>query len=99
MADNYTQLEQLRQRANDAVANAYVKTADAKAKFTEIKLEVSDIAGMYTQWTLDVDALLAANPNDSAVKALHASKDRIVTEFGIVQAQAEALETAVSQVE
>lgn len=98
MAYSYAQLEDLRVRVNQRLAAQQTELTTAKGQFTAIKNTLTGMGTEYGPWATEVEALATANPNDNAVKALKAAKDRIVAEFGSTQTKAAALETAVNAV-
>lgn len=101
MAYSYAQLEDIRVRVNRDLAAQQTQLEASKSQFTTIKNRLTSMESQYGGaggWVDQIDALASSNPNDEAVQALKAAKDRLVSEFGITKTEAEALETAVNQV-
>lgn len=77
----------------------HVNSKDAAiAQFTTIKAALTNMQSQYAGWASEVNAYLAANPNDAAAEALKAEKDIYVAEFAALKTLVTSLETAVAGV-
>ena len=96
MAYSYTQLQEIKTRIIQQLAQQQNAVDAAKAQFTVIKTTLTDMQSTYGGWATEVNTLATANPNDDAIKALKAERDLLVNEFATTKTRATAIETAVT---
>lgn len=97
MAYTYAQLRTISQRVLTELARNQDQLDSAKAQFSAVETSLNQMGTQYAEWATQVDALASANPNDEAVKALKADKDRMVSEFNGSRTRAAALKNAVAE--
>lgn len=98
MAYTYAQLRTISQRVLTELARNQDGLDAAASQFTSIEASLNQMGVTYSAWASQVDALATASPNDEAVTALKADKDRLVSEFNASKTRATALKTAVDGV-
>lgn len=92
----YTQLTDVADRVRRELATHQNNLEAAKAAFASVSSGLTSMGTSYGTWASEVNALATANPNDAAVQALKADKDRMVTEFNSTKTRADALTSAVN---
>ena len=91
----YAQLRVISQRVLQQLAQNQDQLDSAVAQFASVEAALTAMGTSYSEWATQVNDLATANPNDEAVVALKADKDRMVAEFNASKTRATALKTAV----
>jgi len=94
----YTQLQELKTRIIQQLANEQNKLTASKAAFTASKDTLTSMQSLYGDWATQVNAYQAANRDNPAAEALKAERDILVSEFASTRTEAVALETAVTEI-
>lgn len=96
MTMSFTQLQDVKNRIVRDLAAQQQQLETARGAFTAIKNAMTQLENTYGGWAAEVNTLATANPNDAAVQALKAERDRYVAEFNSTKAKAAELETAIA---
>jgi hypothetical protein len=81
-----------------SIQNSRQKLTQVKTSSAAVDAELGGLATKYTPIINDIDAALAADPNNVAVQVMHAEKGKLVAEFQSLKAAAASMKAATTAV-
>jgi hypothetical protein len=95
MATNFTQRDAALDEIATRITGEINRMNQAVAAFTTAKGNLAALASQYGAIITEINESATASPNDAAVQAQKARKDKYVADFQAAQTRATSLETAV----
>lgn len=98
MAFTYSEITTALDEIRARIASNRSRLASARATVLQAETDLTAMNAAYSQYVTDLNTMVTANPDDAAVQAAKADKDRLVSDFQALKTKATNIKNAIDGV-